>query len=198
MGTIIGPLGKDWKQFKFSIGSRPAGYLLELYVLPLYDNYYDIFTDVAIDDVKLENCAVQSLPQNLSLDCTFENGFCDYFLDNTADFLWQRTNVATTTANTNPGFDRKITLDFAMHLNNSKIFSQILLALVIMHISNPHFHKCKMIKLDFSHRYNLIKQFVFHFGVCFLLMNKKKKSKFLALSFYLYFKIICLELIRER
>ena len=113
LGRIQGPLGKDWKQFKFSIGRKSAGYLFDIYVYLMYANLdvsYDEYTDVGIDDVIFENCAANtiSLPQNQSLDCNFENDFCNYYFDTTGEFFWKRTTSITTTANTGPGFDRNL------------------------------------------------------------------------------------------
>ena len=106
LGSIYGPLGSVWRQFKFPIGRNAAGFLIDMYAFLEYSTEYYEFTDVGLDDIKLENCLVTSIPQDQNLDCTFENGFCDYYLDTTGDFLWQRTNAITNTANTGPGFDR--------------------------------------------------------------------------------------------
>lgn len=38
------------------------------------------------------------------MDCTFEDGWCNYFHDTTGDFEWERTNIATPSSNTGPGF----------------------------------------------------------------------------------------------
>lgn len=38
------------------------------------------------------------------MDCTFEDGWCNYFHDPTGDFEWERTNIATPSSNTGPGF----------------------------------------------------------------------------------------------
>ena len=38
------------------------------------------------------------------MDCTFEEGWCNYFHDPTGDFEWERTNTATPSSNTGPGF----------------------------------------------------------------------------------------------
>ncbi len=41
---------------------------------------------------------------SLPIDCTFEHGWCNFFHDDTANFQWERTNIATESSNTGPGF----------------------------------------------------------------------------------------------
>ena len=110
IGSIFGPVGSDWRQFRFSTGQRPYGWIIEMYLHAMYSLAYDRYTDIGIDDVKFENCAVNiiNLPQNQSLDCTFGNGFCYYYLDGNEKFEWQITNTFTEATNTGPGFDREL------------------------------------------------------------------------------------------
>ncbi len=112
LGTIKGPLGNEWKKFKISVGAKPAGFLIDIYAYPMFASFDNVFTDIAIDDIQFENCAVTTIPRNQSLDCTFENDFCDFYLDTTADFFWQRTNFASSVMNTGPGFDRNFFFQF--------------------------------------------------------------------------------------
>jgi hypothetical protein len=109
-GSIAGPIGSDWKKYSFSIGPKPSGWLIDMYVYPMYSVSYDLYSEVGIDDIKFENCAVNiaNIPQNQSLDCTFENGFCNYYLDSSAQFLWELTNTETLSTNTGPGADRNL------------------------------------------------------------------------------------------
>jgi hypothetical protein len=44
---------------------------------------------------------------SLPIDCTFENGWCNFFQDESADFEWERTNTASVSSNTGPGFGIK-------------------------------------------------------------------------------------------
>ncbi len=40
------------------------------------------------------------------MDCTFDHDWCNFFHDDTANFEWERTNTATTSGNTGPGFGK--------------------------------------------------------------------------------------------
>jgi hypothetical protein len=44
---------------------------------------------------------------SLPIDCTFENGWCNFFHDDTANFEWERTNTGSMSLNTGPGFGIK-------------------------------------------------------------------------------------------
>lgn len=105
IGSITSPLLKSWKYFVFPLGPHPAGYMLELFSLTFMSGFN--FGDIAIDDTAFINCGPSDFPKNKTLDCTFESGFCEYYQDTTADFLWERENKATPSAQTGPGFDRK-------------------------------------------------------------------------------------------
>ena len=109
-GSVFGPIGSDWKRYSFPIGPKPSGWLIDMYVFPMYSTLYDLYSDVGIDDIVFENCAVNiaNIPQNQSLDCTFENGFCNYYRDASGQFLWELTNTETNSANTGPGADRNL------------------------------------------------------------------------------------------
>ena len=121
IGSIFGPVGSDWRQFRFSTGQRPYGWIVEMYLTAMYSVAYDRYTDIGIDDVRFENCAVNiiNIPQNQSLDCTFENGFCYYYLDASAKFLWELTNTDTITTNTSPGSDRKFLVFFCSNISSA-------------------------------------------------------------------------------
>ena len=57
LAYIVGPTGRDWKQYKITLLKKPAGFLIDLYGFTDYSNLYDKFTEIAIDDVVFENCA---------------------------------------------------------------------------------------------------------------------------------------------
>ena len=84
IGSFNGPTGKDWKQYKFTVGEKPAGWLIDMYAFPMYSNFYDKFTDVGIDDVAYENCAV--IPPNEAFQCSNgvlinKNQVCNFIKD---------------------------------------------------------------------------------------------------------------------
>jgi len=89
LGRIKGPLGKDWQYYEFLIGKYPANYQVEVYAYPEYEDL-DNYTDIAFDDIEFVNCAFDNFEKDKSLDCDFEKGFCDYLLDPTSDFDWDR------------------------------------------------------------------------------------------------------------
>lgn len=57
-----------------------------------------------------------------SIDCTFEEGWCNFFQDKTADFEWERTNTASPSSNTGPGFGR-IFHDWIVSVASQRILS---------------------------------------------------------------------------
>ncbi|CAF1593620.1 unnamed protein product, partial [Adineta ricciae] len=114
------PTGAQWKQAVIDIGERSERIVIGIKFDFEYrqKNYtkHILFSEidgtpsaenaVAIDDVDFYSCDVAAPPAlGLPIDCTFENGWCNFFHDPRADFEWERTNTATSTSNTGPGFD---------------------------------------------------------------------------------------------
>ena len=136
IGVINGPLGKDWKKFSFKIGSRPAGYLIDIYGFPMYSNQFQEFTDIGIDDVKFENCAVlipgpdsflcgdgsfvskdkvcnfiqdcaTGLDELNCGDCDFETSSCAWIDDSDGDLVWERGQAGSASV-TGPPVDHTL------------------------------------------------------------------------------------------
>ncbi|UJR31098.1 hypothetical protein I4U23_018606, partial [Adineta vaga] len=100
IATVDEPTGAQWKQATVDIGGRSERISIEI------DGSPGEFNAVAIDDIEFYNCQVSAPPQlGLLIDCTFEHGWCNFFHDESADFEWERSNTATITSNTGPGFD---------------------------------------------------------------------------------------------
>jgi len=95
LGMINSPLGTSWKRYEYTIGSFPSNYQLEF----LADPYDASKAEIAIDDVEMIRCSPDIKPLDLSLDCDFEENFCQYFKDATGDFEWDRSDLY------GPGFD---------------------------------------------------------------------------------------------
>ncbi|CAF3418653.1 unnamed protein product [Rotaria socialis] len=92
--------GPEWKQNVINIGYQSRRFFIEIDGIP-YEK-----TAIGIDDVEFYNCQSETAPElGLSINCTFENGWCNFFQDTTADFQWTRTNIQTSSANAGPDFD---------------------------------------------------------------------------------------------
>ena len=89
LDSLDGPLGNDWQYVEVFIGAFPANYHVEVMTYPEYDDD-DYYGDVAIDDVLFSNCSPEPLI-DASLDCNFDQSFCNYFKDPTSDFDWTRS-----------------------------------------------------------------------------------------------------------
>lgn len=84
--TIYGPLGKGWVQMEVPIGEFPANYHVEFMGDPWNADYYEI----GLDDIEMVNCYAGSQATDLSLNCDFEEDFCNYYQDTKAEFEWER------------------------------------------------------------------------------------------------------------
>ena len=84
--SIYGPLGKDWIRMEIAIGQWPANYHVEM----IGDTWNADNNEIGIDDIEFVNCYAGAQTTDLSLDCDFEAGFCDYYQDKTGDFEWDR------------------------------------------------------------------------------------------------------------
>ncbi|CAF4185562.1 unnamed protein product, partial [Rotaria sp. Silwood2] len=92
--------GSQWKQGVINIGHQTGRFSIEIDGTPGRGNAF------AIDDIEFYNCQAAIPPElGLPIDCTFEQGWCNFFHDDAADFQWARTNKATSSSNTGPGFD---------------------------------------------------------------------------------------------
>jgi hypothetical protein len=84
LGSIDGPFGKDWKQFRITIGRKPAGFLIDLYAYTQYSNSYDAYLEIGLDDVVFEGC--EETPDNTTFICEdgnliAANKYCDFVKD---------------------------------------------------------------------------------------------------------------------
>ena len=93
--SIYGPLGKDWKKYEISIGKR-ANHQIEMIATPGVSFNYSVneLAEIAMDDIEFIDCSVNNVPTDKSLNCDFEQDFCFYEPDLTADFEWDRDNGA--------------------------------------------------------------------------------------------------------
>lgn len=57
IGFIQGPTGPLWKQYTVSTGKKPAGFRIDISTFTQYSNFFDKFTEVAIDDITFIDCA---------------------------------------------------------------------------------------------------------------------------------------------
>ncbi|CAF3933397.1 unnamed protein product [Rotaria magnacalcarata] len=100
IANIYHSTGPEWKQNVINIGYQSRRFFIEIDGIP-YEK-----TAIAIDDVEFYNCQSETAPElGLSINCTFENGWCNFFQNTTADFQWTRTNIQTSSSNTGPNFD---------------------------------------------------------------------------------------------
>ncbi|CAF4116591.1 unnamed protein product, partial [Rotaria magnacalcarata] len=100
IANIYHSTGPEWKQNVINIGYQSRRFFIEIDGIP-YEK-----TAIAIDDVEFYNCQSETTPElGLSINCTFENGWCNFFQNTTADFQWTRTNIQTSSSNTGPNFD---------------------------------------------------------------------------------------------
>ena len=84
IGSVFGPTGSDWNQYRFEIGRKPAGYLIDLYAFTEYSDFYDIFIETGIDDIVFEGC--EDVPSANTFTCNDGNlisdqKVCDFFND---------------------------------------------------------------------------------------------------------------------
>ena len=136
MGSIfVGNRG--WRKFTFSTGSRPAGYLVDFWAFNDYSEQFNEFTDIAIDDIALENCAViipgpdetfdcldgtfinpkkqcnfirdcsNGLDEVNCGDCDFEKSSCAWFDDSPGELIWDR-GQAGSASTTGPSVDHTL------------------------------------------------------------------------------------------
>ncbi|CAF4949732.1 unnamed protein product, partial [Rotaria magnacalcarata] len=92
--------GPQWKPAIVNIGRHTQRFAIEI------DGTPDENNAIGIDDIDFYNCQAVSPPElGSSIDCTFEQGFCNFFQDDSADFEWERASTATSSSGTGPGFD---------------------------------------------------------------------------------------------
>ncbi|CAF0847412.1 unnamed protein product, partial [Rotaria sordida] len=97
---IYSSSGPQWKQAVLNIGHQKGRFVIEI------DGSSDEGRTIAIDDTEFYNCQATTPPElGLPVDCTFEQGWCNFFHDDAANFKWERTNTGTVSSNTGPGFD---------------------------------------------------------------------------------------------
>ena len=85
VGSVRGPLGKDWKRFSFPLKAKSTRFLVDVYAFPMYSSELNEFTDIAIDDIEFENCAVLT-PEPNSFPCgdgsfVSQNKVCNFIKD---------------------------------------------------------------------------------------------------------------------
>jgi hypothetical protein len=88
ISNIGKPLGDGWHLYDLNIGRYPSNYHLEVNAWIDYEDESSYF-DVAFDDIEFIDCS-DDLVVNKPLDCDFDNSFCYYYKDFSADFAWTR------------------------------------------------------------------------------------------------------------
>ena len=135
IGSAFGPTGSDWKQYRLSVGARPAGFLIDLWGFNEYSPENNILTESAIDDIVFSNCAEYSPGPDETFDCgdgtflsytkvcdfirdcstgsdekvcgncDFEKSFCNWVDVSPSSLKWERGQAEAATGNTGPSVD---------------------------------------------------------------------------------------------
>ncbi|XP_060582609.1 MAM and LDL-receptor class A domain-containing protein 1-like isoform X2 [Ruditapes philippinarum] len=118
--SMTGNQGNSWKKAVVDIGQLPAGYKVQFEALPSRSILSGVpQSDMAFDDVTFINCGATVVDKNTTVNCTFENGFCNFRQVTTDDFDWTWTNTSTPTVGTGPDRDHTTGMGAYIYMETS-------------------------------------------------------------------------------
>lgn len=87
----------NWRFFTVNIGANVANYQIEINAYPYYTNELN-YTDIALDDIEFSSCSKNFVEFDKSLNCNFDESYCDYYNDAKNDIIWNRKANRTYTS----------------------------------------------------------------------------------------------------
>jgi hypothetical protein len=91
LANVIGDVSnnKDWKLYEVDVGESQPGYQIEIFAFPEYRSTAS-YDDIAIDDVKFENCYPDAIEFTETVSCDFEQSLCSYGIEAKDPVKWTR------------------------------------------------------------------------------------------------------------
>lgn len=121
---VDGDQGNYWVNYIVDVGERKANGSFVIDAKPAYTDELD-YGDVAIDDTKYIDCSPSSFVYDKSLDCDFEEDFCDYLHDTTGQIQWERKangSVSTASEPSGPLFDHTTGTGYYAHFQAFNLY----------------------------------------------------------------------------